>query len=148
MTIRNDVGCRYKEMAGGTDMHQVDFCARSTKWCQPRLRDEAEKERASEKKKKNGRVRSLTSNEGMTTVITRELDESRGSSSSQETIAQTDNEQARSLMGNKMTIEVIIQSFKKWRRTTQNVVQMRDEDTGSSNKTRKDCARTARDTAC
>ena len=45
----------------------------------------------------------------MTTVITRELDEPWGSSPSQETVAKTDNERARSLMGNKMNMEVIIQ---------------------------------------
>ena len=45
----------------------------------------------------------------MTTVIARELDEPWGSSPSQETVAQTDNERARSLMRNKMTMEVIVQ---------------------------------------
>ena len=45
----------------------------------------------------------------MTTVIVCELDEPWGSLPSQETIAQTDNEQARLLMRNKMMMEVVVQ---------------------------------------
>ena len=35
------------------------------------------------------------------------------------------------------------QSFETWRRTMQNIVQMRNEDTDLSNEMRKVCARTA-----
>ena len=69
---------------------------------------EDDEKRRLEASRKNGQVRSLTSNEETTTVVARELNEPQGSSLSQETVAKTDNERARSLTRNRATTRVVI----------------------------------------